>query len=57
MRVQILLRAGLLPELLKDDEFRENMQMYTDAADFGYPDINLATEYMAMLCDNAYRRY
>ena len=40
----------------KDDEFRENYEHYYDQFVSGYTDMTLATEAMAYMCDNAYRR-
>ncbi len=47
---------ALFPALSKDDEFRENFEAYHDEMVAGYPNMDKATEYMAILCDNAYRR-
>lgn len=47
---------ALMPILQKDDEFWENMEQYYDQLVSGYPDMTKATESMAMMCDNAYRR-
>ena len=47
---------ALVPLLLKDDEFDEHFQAYYDQRVAGYPDMKKATESMAILCDNAYRR-
>ena len=47
---------ALMPLLLKDDEFDEHFQAYYDQRVAGYPDMMKATESMAILCDNAYRR-
>ena len=47
---------ALIPLLLKDDEFDEHFQAYYDQRVAGYPDMKKATESMAILCDNAYRR-
>lgn len=47
---------AMLPELLKDDEFDEHFKAYYDSHINGWPDRNAATEHMAILCDNAYRR-
>ena len=46
----------LMPLLLKDDEFDDNFQTYFDQRNAGYPDMKKATDAMAILCDNAYRR-
>lgn len=47
---------ALMPLLLKDDEFDEHFQTYFDQRNAGYPDLKKATDAMAILCDNAYRR-
>ena len=47
---------ALMPLLLKDDEFDDNFQTYFDQQHAGYPDMKKATDAMAILCDNAYRR-
>jgi len=47
---------AMLPALMEDDEFSEQMAIYNDAMNDGFPDANAAAECMAVLCDNAYRR-
>lgn len=47
---------ALMPVLKSDDEFQEYFEQYYDQFVSGYPDMTKATECMAMLCDNAYRR-
>lgn len=47
---------ALMPVLKNDDEFQEYFEQYFDQFVSGYPDMTRATECMAMLCDNAYRR-
>ena len=47
---------AMMPALLSDKEFEEHFQTYMDARTAGYPDMTKATESMAILCDNAYRR-
>lgn len=47
---------ALMPLLLKDEEFDENFQTYLDQRNAGYPDMKKATDAMALMCDNAYRR-
>ena len=47
---------ALLPFLMSDAEFDETFQEYYDQFIAGYPDMAKATESMAILCDNAYRR-
>ena len=46
----------LMPFLMSDAEFDETFQEYYDQFIAGYPDMAKATESMAILCDNAYRR-
>lgn len=47
---------ALMPFLMSDTEFDETFQAYYDQFIAGYPDMAKATESMAILCDNAYRR-
>ena len=47
---------ALMPFLMSDAEFDETFQEYYDQFIAGYPDMARATESMAILCDNAYRR-
>lgn len=47
---------ALMPLLMSDAEFDETFQEYYDQFIAGYPDMAKATESMAILCDNAYRR-
>ena len=47
---------AMIPALMTDQEFEDNFSMYFDQRKAGYPDLNKAVEYMAVLCDNAYRR-
>lgn len=47
---------AMIPALMSDQEFEDNFSMYFDQRKAGYPDLNKAVEYMAVLCDNAYRR-
>ena len=47
---------ALMPFLMSDVEFDETFQEYYDQFIAGYPDMAKATESMAILCDNAYRR-
>ena len=46
----------IIPYLMNDIEFKENFDAYYDAFAAGFPDLTKATEHMAILCDNAYRR-
>lgn len=47
---------ALFPMLMQDDKFKENFEVYQDELNAGYPHMDKATEYMALMCDNAYRR-
>ena len=47
---------ALFPILIKDKEFAENFDIYREQFDAGFPDMTKATESMAILCDNVYRR-
>lgn len=47
---------ALMPLLMSDAEFGERFQSYYDQLTAGYTDMKQATEDMAILCDNAYRR-
>jgi hypothetical protein len=47
---------AMIPALMSDQEFEDNFSMYFDQRKAGYPDLNKAVEYMAVMCDNAYRR-
>ena len=47
---------ALFPMLMQDDEFKENFEAYQDELNAGYPHMDKATEYMVLMCDNAYRR-
>lgn len=47
---------ALFPVLMKDKEFKEKFDEYRACFASGYPDLVKATECMAILCDNVYRR-
>lgn len=47
---------AMMPMLFSDSEFDEHLQSYNDQMNAGYTDMKQATEDMAILCDNAYRR-
>ena len=47
---------AMLPALMEDEEFKENLEGYAEAMDNGFTDMKAATDHMAILCDNAYRR-
>ena len=47
---------AMMPLLMSDEEFDDCFQDYRTQMDAGYPDMGKATEAMAILCDNAYRR-
>lgn len=47
---------ALFPVLQTDEEFSDAFDEYRDQFHKGFPDMTKATESMALLCDNAYRR-
>lgn len=47
---------AMMPQLLEDEEFRENFQTYLEEYRNRFPDLSKATHTMAILCDNVYRR-
>ena len=47
---------AMIPALMADQEFEDNFNLYHDQRKAGYSDMSKSTEYMAILCDNAYRR-
>lgn len=47
---------AMMPQLLEDEEFRENWKAYQEQFTNGFSDLPKATHTMAILCDNAYRR-
>ncbi|MCM1508929.1 MAG: ATP-binding protein, partial [Ruminococcus flavefaciens] len=47
---------AMFPVLMDDDEFRDAFEQYLDQMNSGYPNMSDATNSMAILCDNAYRR-
>ncbi len=47
---------AVMPFLLADDEFNDNFTLYYDEYIKSFPDVAQAAEYLAILCDNAYRR-
>lgn len=47
---------AMMPQLLEDEEFRENCKAYQEQFNSGFPDLPKATHAMAILCDNVYRR-
>lgn len=47
---------AMMPVLMNEEEFKENFDLYYDQFISGYTDMAKATECMAYLCDNAYRR-
>ena len=47
---------AMMPQLLEDEEFRENCKAYQEQFTNGFSDLPKATHNMAILCDNAYRR-
>ena len=47
---------AMMPQLLENEEFKEQFQLYLEQFNNGFPDLSKATQAMAILCDNAYRR-
>mgnify|MGYP003191132970 CR=1 FL=1 len=47
---------AVMPVLLSDDEFKEAFDTYYDQYIGGFKDMTAATNSMALMCDNAYRR-
>lgn len=47
---------AVFPALMSDEEFSDAFEEYRDQMNGGFPDMTKATNAMAMLCDNAYRR-
>ena len=47
---------AMLPSLMADAEFAEHLTQLESDYQAGFPDLGKATEHMAILCDNAYRR-
>ena len=47
---------AMMPALLDDEEFDTNFNNYYNEYSLGYPDMDKATNYMGILCDNVYRR-
>ena len=47
---------AMVPTLMKDDEFKTNFEAYRESSARGFTDMKAATECMAYMCDNAYRR-
>lgn len=50
------LMLALFPELMKDSEFDTQLKTFCGQQLLGFPDMNMATTTLAILCDNAYRR-
>jgi len=47
---------ALMPEALKDDEFKDNYNNLVNCRDAGYADMDQAADAAFVLCDNLYRR-
>lgn len=47
---------AMMPQLLEDEEFQEQFQLYSEQFNNGFPDLPKAAHAMAILCGNAYRR-
>ena len=50
------LLLALMPDFLQDTEFCENLELYKTEYISGLTDIATASRYLALLCDNMYRR-
>lgn len=51
-----LILLSMLPALAEDKEFHDALASFETEYTGGFADMNAATEYLAILCDNAYRR-
>ncbi len=47
---------AIMPVLMADEEFKDSFDEYYDQFIHGYPNMKTATDSMAIMCDNAYRR-
>lgn len=47
---------AMIPALKRDDEFKDTLDAFMAEYRDSFPDLTKATELMAILCDNAYRR-
>ena len=47
---------AMMPAFLEDDEFREQLEIFSEQATSGFTDMTATTNSMAILCDNVYRR-
>lgn len=47
---------AMFPALNRDEEFEQNFNEYYEQYAGGFPDVTAATNTMAILCDNVYRR-
>lgn len=47
---------AMIPSLMKDEEFRENLTAFEKEYQGSFTDVAKATDLMGILCDNAYRR-
>jgi len=50
------LLLAVFPELLSDAEFKQNLTLFCEQQQLGFPDMTATTNALAILCDNAYRR-
>lgn len=48
--------TAMMPVLLEDSEFNSHFESYKEHMDNGFLNLSAATDDMAILCDNAYRR-
>ena len=47
---------ALFPELMREPEFKTNLESFCGYQQDGFSDLGLAAKTLALLCDNAYRR-
>ena len=47
---------AMIPALIRDDEFKTELDAYAECHGRGFPDLEEARKHMAILCDNVYRR-
>lgn len=50
------LMFAMMPVFIEDEEFREQLRIYSDQVMVAYADKNATKNSMAILCDNVYRR-
>ena len=47
---------AMMPVFIEDEEFRQQLHIYSEQAMLGFTDMTVTTNSMAILCDNVYRR-